>query len=158
MINAPRQRVGGFTLMEIMTVISLYGVFMLMASQLFVTNTHLLRGAHEAQDAILRFERIVEQMRRDVWSATDLQIQDEHTLILRATGQPAVTWRMVTDEQTLLRDSQSKGLYRYRYLGAVVSFARDGEAVLVTVDDGTDTSSNQLRLISQMIQSRSHTP
>ena len=73
---------GGFTLMECLVMLPVMAVFLMMAGQFFVVclrtfNNADMRAAHISQQG-----QLMRELRQDVATATDVQLQGSHDLAL----------------------------------------------------------------------------
>ena len=83
---------GGFTLMECMVMLPVMAVFLMMAGQFFVVCLHTfskadMRAAHLSQRG-----QLMRELRQDITTAPDLQLQGSHGLICRYGKQQEILW------------------------------------------------------------------
>ena len=82
----------GFTLMEAVAVLPLMAVFLMMAGQFFVAclrtfNSADIRAAHLSQRG-----QLMRELRQDIATAPDLQLQGSHGLICRFGKKREILW------------------------------------------------------------------
>lgn len=82
---------GGWSLIEIVGVLSLLGVFAVLASGLFAGVARVERDSRTSQTLSTQFDHMLHRLRRDVWSATALAAPDAQRLLI-TTGGETVTW------------------------------------------------------------------
>lgn len=146
----PQRRRTGYSLIEMVVVIMLLGVFMVMASRLFMQCFSINNEAIRAGDAIVQTERIVHLLRADVWGASSLQCDDRDEVMIEMSDGSTVRWALgvtTDDDQTqteLTRTVNQDGHVETGNpmpLDAPLAFHTDGHDLYLTSQ--TDT----LRLI-----------
>src|ERR1700752_2544552 len=89
----------GFTLIEMLVTLILLVTAGLLLPRLFRVTMRVVREAPEARDAIVRHDAAIDALRRDVWSAREIVVEDNgKSLRLSFSGQtPACLWRVSDD-------------------------------------------------------------
>lgn len=92
----------GFTLIELMAAIPVMAVFLLMAGQLFVSCLHTFRAADLRAQHLSQRRGLIRELRQDVATAAQLQLQGAHGLICHYGKKRLVLW-MVNANGTVAR-------------------------------------------------------
>ena len=131
-------RARGFTLFEITVVLSLLTVFSLMASRLFMSTTKATTQATETKSAMIRFDSILAQLRRDVWNAQSITVAADRALTIE-NQQTTVAWASARGAGTLVRSvatpSGDKSEHRFENVIPDVTFSAERAAVIVHVKE-----------------------
>ncbi len=96
-------RSGAWSLIELMIMLSLFGVFLIFAGRLISSTTALSSDVYRMQEAATRFDLIIDRFRRDVWGASAIERADSHTVTLQYHDARQVTWTMYPDTFALIR-------------------------------------------------------
>jgi type II secretory pathway pseudopilin PulG len=132
-----------FTLLELLGMLALLGVFMLISGQLFLMTTKLDRSSREQADQIARADNLLRLLRRDVWSATAMQTGESGLQLTTSPGQ-TIEWNF-DSQGTLTRTAGSQSIN----WKAMPSFRFDVHGPLVTVVVAAGKTEESLTLPSQ---------
>jgi type II secretory pathway pseudopilin PulG len=93
----------GFTLTEMLFILGMLAVAGLLTTRLFTASMRVIDQAPAARDRQTSIEHISMALRRDVWSASAIQLPDSRTIVLaNPDGQ---TTRWTVDEHGIIRSS-----------------------------------------------------
>ena len=126
----------GFTLMELLGLLVVMAAGMMLASALFVSANRALMSATRGQEMAGAYDSAVGLLRRDVWNAAGLALEDGQTLVVSPAGDGAkIRWH-VDGEGALVREANSgAGDSRtWRRIGTGMSFEVAGSSVRVRVE------------------------
>ncbi|MEM1445517.1 MAG: type II secretion system protein [Planctomycetota bacterium] len=87
----------GYSLMELLVVISLMGVVMTLFGRVVVTSVTIQGEVHDAAWSQDRVSQTLRAIRADVWSAESVEIEDGDVLALRSNHETTVRWSAVPD-------------------------------------------------------------
>ena len=91
----PRAR--GYMIFEMMVALGILAFFALLATALFGNSMKLVREGAATQDRLARYDAAVAELRRDVWSATQIETPAPGTARLTLADGSVAEW--VTDDQ-----------------------------------------------------------
>jgi prepilin-type N-terminal cleavage/methylation domain-containing protein len=91
-LSASSSARGGYTLIELMVVLSLLGTFAVTASSVFVQSVVLSRDAQRGQKAVGQIQFALRQLRADVWGATAIVVPIAGSFLLRQGDGAVITW------------------------------------------------------------------
>lgn len=144
-----------YSLMEMVFATALLGVFSLMTANLYMSTTLTATKAREAEAAVTRFDSIMAELRRDVWNAQSMRVEDGRALVLLRDGDSQVFWTSDRHGDALTRRASSVDgptiEHQFVRVGADLSFAIDGPSLLVRVHEGPDKRGGQVRMVSQVM-------
>lgn len=143
-MNRPRHRQNplvrrGFTLIEIMVVLTLLATFSLLACAFFNT---LLKTDHvqaQVQAQMMGAEAALGKLRREVWECDKVEVIDGHHLVVTREPKQRVTW--VLDGEGLSRQEEGAAVMTWHWDAAAWEFSAVGAGVKVV-----DTQSGSGRL------------
>src|SRR4051794_16001051 len=84
----------GFTLNEMILVLGLLGVAGLLGSRLFTASMRVIGSAPAAQDQQVSMERMTQVLRRDVWSAKQINVPQAKVIELVQPDGASVRWQI----------------------------------------------------------------
>jgi type II secretory pathway pseudopilin PulG len=99
-----RRQPRGFTMVEMLFLLIMLGVFALAASKLFYVNITAARKTAEAQNAIASFEAGLSAMRADVWNAREIA-EPGSNVIEVTTPKLTVMWTIEGDQLVRQEDT-----------------------------------------------------
>jgi type II secretory pathway pseudopilin PulG len=141
-----RRPVRGLMLWELMMALGLLAVIALVAGQIFLslsrTSVEVSRQ-HTAQSA---FDQAMRQLRMDVWSAAQLQIQNSRLRIQTADGK-TILWQA----GDALQRTVDSDLRHWNDLGGHLSFAVNGPTAVLRQEPTPSDSGGELVLPSQAL-------
>jgi len=88
----------GFTLVEMLTVLVLVGVFTLAAMGLFRSTMGIIAGRADQQRSARRLDQAMRIMRADAWNSYEMRIADADTALMRIGAQRSVIWTRRDDQ------------------------------------------------------------
>lgn len=125
----------GYTLLEMVVLISLLGVFLLVGSELWRVTTLTTRNARQVETDAVRIEMVLDRLRRDAWSAQRVESHADGCRLQMADGRE-IEWR-VTDGVQLVRSVRAEGAAEQSQAWPIfaerVSFGGGGDTVHVTL-------------------------
>jgi prepilin-type N-terminal cleavage/methylation domain-containing protein len=142
-------RARAFTILEMLVVLMLLGVFMLVSGRLFVLTFDTTRQSEKAQAQTSRFDGMVRALRADVWSSREIKAVDGRLTI--SSPQRTITWSIAADH-TVMRSEDIGGKVRearWPELGAGLTFSCRGASVVLGVA-GRAEEKDEMVLVSQM--------
>ncbi len=141
-----RQR--AFSLIELVILLALLGVFMLVGSRLFAHSMGLSRDAAAHERTVARVDHLLRELRRDVWSARSIDIDEDQTVRLEQPGDGSVRWSVQTtdDGATVQRNDE-----RAITIPAPLTFEAvdGGDALRVTIGRQPAVLVSQQRLMTE---------
>lgn len=144
-----------YSLMEMVFATALLGMFSLMTAKLYMSTTLTATKARHAEAAVIRFDSIMAELRRDVWNAHSIRVEDGRALVLLQDGEAQVLWTSDPQDHALTRSASSVGdpatEYRFGHVGADLSFAIDGPSVVAHVHEGPDKRGGRVTMVSQVM-------
>lgn len=149
---ARKRRGRGFTIVELLAVVALLAVYLIISAQLFTRNMRISRQVTQSQQTILKFDALVELLRRDVWNAQSIKVADPaHVLLVQAPDR-AITWA-AESAGTVRRVTEQAGEQR-NYAGVpTMTFVVAGPVLRVQVSEGGNGGGQkqEIMLISQVM-------
>ncbi len=139
--NHSRRR--GFTLVELLQVVLLMAAFSVLATELFIMTMKASTQSVRRDELLGRVDSALAQLRRDVWSAEAITLQDG-TLSLHR-GKDELRWSSTAEGLTRLELPREQRR-RWNKLPAL-TFELRGPQVIVHVGDGADDT---VVLVSQV--------
>lgn len=132
------RRAHGFTLLQMVIVLPLLGVFMVAGSQLFIINNTLMKETTAAQERLGRADAAVHRLRLDVMTLSNHPVDGDRALLFEVPGVGEVYWR-VDDNGDLTRsvvsgEQADTPQRRYTELGTV-RFDRAAGSVVLWIGD-----------------------
>jgi prepilin-type N-terminal cleavage/methylation domain-containing protein len=116
----------GFTLVEVLIVLSLMGVFTTLAYRLLVANLRLTASVMDANNNSARLDDAVRLLRADVADSTSVEMPAAGVLRVHVAGE-VVEWR--SDHDVLTRKTAPRE--RRWNVGTAVNLKMDGAVVLL---------------------------
>jgi len=104
--NNHHRRACGFALTEVLIAVGLLAIFMFVAAQVFGSTMKILRTDATNDDLTRSIDNAVAQLRRDVWTATELGVLDEALTLSSPDGK--VIWSIDSTNHRLSRAVGSK--------------------------------------------------
>ena len=158
-----QRRPFGFSILILMVVLALLGAFALVSTRLIASALRVHADAGQVLGERRMLDAAVEQLRRDVWSATQVRIEAGGTPVRLDRGDgTAVVW-IVDGNGTLLRAERGlgeppvvpwaapkAGAPRWPGVGRRLLFQWDGAALTVRGADAGADRAGGLRLVSQV--------
>ncbi|MEX2388336.1 MAG: hypothetical protein WD534_10675 [Phycisphaeraceae bacterium] len=98
--NVSRQSIRhcrGATLIDMLALMALLGVFMLMTGHLFTQAMTLTRDGARYEHDVTQIDALVRHLRQDVWQASAFDAVDEHALELTLDEPTRITWRITRE-------------------------------------------------------------
>jgi len=141
-------RPGAYSLIELVMVLGLMGVFGLVAAHLWADTFALYSQYGIAQKRVCAYESALRQMRIDTWSASAIQLSDAGQAQLALPGRRSVTWR-IDKTGALLREVNSAAAGHWDDVAGKLRFGRDGPCLLL-MESGEDPAL-ATRLPSQVL-------
>jgi len=139
----------GFTLIEVLSVVLLLGVFTLISSQVFIACLRVPVDTARTGAAVTRFDAAVHLLGRDVWGGSALRVVDPHTVVIDRSNAPAITWRL-EDGGTLVRsmpDGLPLSVRRWPGMPASLSFKVEAAVLVLNISGpGVDGPSQPIRI------------
>lgn len=131
-----------FTLIHLLVVISLLGVFALIWARLFTASANLTRDAGEAGRRMVDGQTISGLLRDDGWTAAEIVIEQQgESLTLRNGAGRQTRWNRDTGGVITRTQFDERGDVinerRWRLELKNARFARDGAMVLLRIEDDT---------------------
>ena len=152
----------GFSLVELLTVLVLLTAFALISARFFTATIKTTREARAAETAMLRFDQVVEALRRDVWSSRKIAEDPSGTEVQLQVADRTVRWRMRAEDGDLVRqvDDRSEGTPQRRWvdLPFTLQFRGEEPALVITVQPRGDSRAEQMHLVSQVLLLRGGRP
>jgi len=102
-----RRQARGYSLLEMVVLISLMGVFLILGSELWRAATVTTRNAKQVESEGLRLDMVLDRLRRDVWAATHVHADAGRCQLHLSDGR-RITWR-VADGHVLSREELADG-------------------------------------------------
>lgn len=81
-----------FSIIELLVVIGLLGAFMLLLSQFLNIERATLRATTQTQQIATQFDSMVSYLRRDIWSASTMAVDDDGALSVTSPDGQTVRW------------------------------------------------------------------
>ena len=161
--NPSRTVRAGFSILVLMVVLALLGAFALVATRLIAASLRVHADAGQILGERRMLDAALDQLRRDVWSATKVRIEPGGAVVHVDRGDgTAVAW-IVDGNGTLLRAERGRGeppvvswappkagAPRWPGVGRRLSFEWDGLALTVRGADAGADRAGGLRLVSQV--------
>jgi type II secretory pathway component PulJ len=94
----------GFAMIELMTVLMLFVVFIFVSSKVFIVTIRQMRDVPAGSNRIASIEQIRQTLSRDLWSAVEIKQSEEGSLLLLDGNGILTTWRK-DSEGTLIRSA-----------------------------------------------------
>jgi len=91
MIGCHRHHPLGYSLIEMLVVIALLGVFLLIASRLYVATVQTQKQAVTLEHRVHQLRDLTDHLEHDVWSADQVEVQPSGIRVTPGEGQP-VRW------------------------------------------------------------------
>ena len=141
----------GFSLIEMAFAITLFSIFCLLFSQLFVANVRVTSGTHKNQAALARWEHVLHQLRRDVWNARSIMATGPYHLTLGLADGKEVVWSWADEQRTQWVRAEVGEEKRWPDFVFQPEFEVNGATVLIRLPNDTPYADRELRLVSQLI-------
>ena len=145
----PNRSRRGFTLLMLLLVLSMLGVGALLATRLFQVALRTTVATQDAHTRALRFDNMLNQLRRDVWSAGGIKAVDAQTLDLQHAGS-AVRWQLHADA-TVTRDAKGEPLHRWPLGKVALRFEPKPAGLSMHVREDKAGSEQSIALVSQLL-------
>jgi hypothetical protein len=117
--------------------------------QVFRSTVRTWRETADRQSAQMRFDIALQRLRTDVWSASKIELADDHTLVLHFPTQTDVTWHSEDASTSLSRIATDKSeSCRWERLGKL-AFTVKGPTVALHVAENSGDSEGEVVLMSQ---------
>lgn len=137
-------------MMHMLVAISLLGIFMLSASQLFVTIQRTVSKTQGALTIINQSRTMQRTLRRDVWAASKIEVQEKQSVHLKFSDESSITWRF--GELAVSRKSDDDSDARQWKVGDVNgSFEVRGPTLLVRLSPIDHSAPLEMNLTSQQL-------
>jgi type II secretory pathway component PulJ len=142
----------GFTTIELLIAISLFTALGLVAAYAFTGTMRLSHQTTSAQDTLARSERLLDALRRDVWSAAIIETSEPSQVRLTDGAGDVVAWAW--DGQTLTRQSGEDAPQHWPEAVQSAAFTNEGPVLVATLTDPAGDATifrfpSQLRLARQ---------
>jgi len=149
----------GFTVLEILVVLSLMVTVALVATRLFRSTLRLTHQADASADMVARVDDAMRVLRGDVWSAGRIQTDDERTVTLTGGDGAVITWHLLPGG-TLTRDAEgaSSGRRAWKALTLPMTFRAEGAGLVIDIADMPEYSGGTTHLVSQLLLLKGGTP
>ena len=115
------QHARGFSLLDMLVVIALLGVFAMIANGLFMGTFRVVGESKETMKQMSRFDEAVRLLNEDVQSAASITVEHPGRVVLVITGINQVVWEKVTNEN---EDKQEAFLVRTHHYDYSVDKSR----------------------------------
>lgn len=137
-----------FTLLELIIVLGLVAFVTIVAANLFRATLRTWRESAATQAAQARFDQATGQLRRDLWSATAIDVPGPRTAVLQ-TPEGRVQWDAI-DPGGLARSAAAGPAdhRRWEHLGDL-TFAARGPTLVVQVEPNQQEAGGEMVLTSQ---------
>ena len=148
----------GFTMIAMLVVLAILGVFAVVATHLMQTTMRLYREAGSAEAHARLLGSAARQLRADAWSARRVTVAGARSVILDRGDGRSAEWQ-VDDAGNVLRTPRGAAdaidpPARWPDIGRRISFAWDGTSLLVRgLDRGADRAGG-VRMTSQIVLSQ----
>lgn len=140
-----RSRPGGWLLIEMLVVLSLLGLFLLLASRLFIGIARIERDTRHNQMMVTRFDSMLWRLRRDVWHATAIDAPGNAALNLTLSTGERVMWAF---DEAVTREG-SDGSRNWTKLPPAMAFTvAPGRVILTAGSDAADDHRARFTLVS----------
>jgi len=93
-----RARRGGYLLLEMIAVVTIISIFLALAGPLYRDLVASTRDGGRAVNELASFDRMIGQLRADVWNSGSMELDSDRRLILRQTARVTVTWQLKTED------------------------------------------------------------
>jgi type II secretory pathway pseudopilin PulG len=127
-------KVTGYLLVEMMIILGLLGVATVLAFQLFRQSSRATLEASNQQAKQMRFDQAMQQLRADVWTASNLKTASAHDLQIETADGHITEWRY---DGALRRGQPVKATDPARHwddLGFTLSFRVIGPTAVVRIE------------------------
>ncbi|MEM9882697.1 MAG: type II secretion system protein [Planctomycetota bacterium] len=152
----------GYTMLEIVAVLSLMVIFLMLAGTLVRQAFVIQRQAVDMEWAVSRAQHAVRDLRRDVWSASAIEVDADGTLRLQLRPGDAAQWAYAADPSTRFpgrgwltrsftttsEEPVMPGLAQRYEVPQPIGFIRSPIGVRLTVGD------HEVPLVSQVLRGR----
>lgn len=142
------RRARGFTLSELIFTLMLLSVFSVIASRLFANIVTVFHQTTIAQSRISAYESAVALLRKDVWSASRIEVSDPTHARLSCPDGRSISWALEPTGQ-ILRAENSGLATRWNASAQTLLFKKE-PAALVLTDPAADPTLST-RFTSQVI-------
>ena len=141
-----------FSLLEMLIVIGLFTAFAVVASELMHRTIRVGHDAGYAQLTATTFDAAGRAMRQDVWSARDIALKNDRSLMLTLGDGTTVDWT-VDDAGTFTRAAKNALPQRWQIHAAGATFASNGSTLIVRFPRTkmTCAGGGEVRLTSQLL-------
>src|SRR6266542_553951 len=123
----------GFILFELMVVLLLAGVFLAVASKLFVSTIQLNQQAAQVHTDASRLDAAIRTMRRDVWAASDASLRDGALVLKRSDDGHEIAWKIEKDRAFVRSEAGTEQRWALETAGAKLDV--HGAEVIVQIPD-----------------------
>ncbi|MEX0653313.1 MAG: hypothetical protein WD534_10310 [Phycisphaeraceae bacterium] len=152
-----RRRCHGVTMIDMLALMALLGVFMLMTGHLFTQAMTITRDGARYEQDVTQIDALVRHLRQDVWQASQLDAVDEQRLALTLGESTRVTWRITRETSEMdepathivreITDGADAAEPTRFVVRAPVRVAAAGPGVRLYVGEQSVTLVNQVRLL-----------
>lgn len=144
------RRTAGFTLLHMLVVMPLLGVFLLVATQVFNHAVALTKEARLKEERTAHFDHALRQLRRDVWGAIELTAGSPQRVEMTTAGGERITWTAPDAGEAMHRTVNDAAARRFGF-PTTASFRVDGPTLVLVTDEG------EAVLISQVLLAKEET-
>jgi hypothetical protein len=145
-------------LWDVLIALGLLAVFLTTTTQILRATMRLPYRANELETLATRFDGVVEQLRRDVWSSTAIAAVGEDgrsVRIERGAGEPAATWSIDEAGAVTRTESESQG---WPGVAKGVTFQIDGAVLVLVEPPDTGGEGRRIPLVSAVSLARQRRP
>jgi prepilin-type N-terminal cleavage/methylation domain-containing protein len=130
-----------FSLVEMIVALSMLGFVLVAGGQLFRSTVMLSTDSSNLSNHSFQIDSALDQMRRDVWGCTSIQVSDAHHAQLGA-----IAWSVSSDGAVHRTDASGKTM-TWPSISATWALSSDGP--WLTVSDKASHDWQAVRLVSQ---------
>jgi type II secretory pathway pseudopilin PulG len=127
-VAAVHRRRGGYLLLEMLVTLSLFGVFGLLAAQLFRTSFQAATQTPRATESAMRFDAAIKTLRADVFVAVSVEMTQPRTLLIHESGGNAIQWQADGKGELSRKAADQERSWN---VGQPIGFRQDGAIVIV---------------------------
>lgn len=143
----------GWSLIELVTVMILLGAFMMLTAELYTSTTMVAARCERDAATAIRFDAIMNDLRRDVWNATSWRVDDERAAVVEA-GDGVARWTFEPVGQSLVRRWQQRDgtgrRYQWDAIGGDITFSSTAAGLFVHVGQHDAAPPAPIPMISQL--------
>ena len=96
------RRSAGYTLIEMIFVVSLCMFLLVLTAILFTTSTRVIKSQHTTKPVLQQLDSMVASLREDVWLADQVAVNQDNELLLKQ-NESTITWRSDANDQQISR-------------------------------------------------------